>query len=167
MIVGAHRGAKRLSDFRRGCIFFSLHQHGFGQQFDHGPRVPTRRAHFRRRRLRLAPGGPPRCRGPPGSWLVTLPREFLQRPLSAAVFPVPVGHRVIVSLCWMPPQAVWAFAAPAVGETRGGSSVGHPTSCGNRARRNSLWHVRLAPSRPHPSAVAAILLLKPDGRWSM
>ena len=82
------------------------------------------------------------------------------RPPAAAVDPVSVGSCGVFTPCSPPAQAFRSVEVPAAGEARGGSPVGHPSGRGNRARRKTLRPVRLAPSRPHPSAIAATLRLK-------
>ena len=81
-----------------------------------------------------------------------LPRT--RRPPAATVDPVPVDSNGFPPPCDPPEQAHWSVEASAVGEACGGPPMGHPSSHGDQARRNSLWPVRLAPLRPHPSATA-------------
>ena len=54
-----------------------------------------------------------------------------QRPLAAAVDPVSVGSCGVLAPRCSPAQAFRSVAAPAVGETCSGSSIGRPTGRGN------------------------------------
>ena len=92
----------------------------------------TYHAHVCRRRLRLAPRGSTRRRGAPRPRGDALSRVRPRRPSPAAVDPVSVGSCGVLAPRCSPVQAFRSVAAPAVGETHGGPSVGHPTSHGNQ-----------------------------------
>ena len=58
-------------------------------------------------------------------------RACVRGVLFVAIDPVSVGSDGIFSPCCSPLQAIRSVAASAVGETRGGSTFGHPSSHDN------------------------------------
>ena len=64
------------------------------------------------------------------------------RPPAATVDPVSVDSSIVHPPGLPPAQALRPVEASAMGESRGGSPIGHYTSCGNRTQRISLRLVR-------------------------
>ena len=140
--VGAHRGAGVLAILWRSCDSSEYFHHGVCWSFGRGSRDPSRHSHLHRRRLRMAPGGSTRHRCAPRPRCDAFSRMCPRRSAAATIDPVSVGSSIFHPPGLPPAQALRPVEALAMGESRGGSPVGHYTSCGNRAQRISLRLVR-------------------------
>ena len=71
------------------------------------------------------------------AWLQEAPLDIDALPVRgathfwAAVDPIPVDSCAILPPCLPPAQALRSIEAPAMGEARSGSPIGHHPSCGN------------------------------------